>query len=55
MDSDAISPAEPALCAICARAPGTVDALWDHEPVRVCRDCFRHETGEEPDAIEDAA
>ena len=34
------------LCAICECAPAAVDALWDHEPVRVCVECFEYETGE---------
>jgi hypothetical protein len=50
MDTSALSPTEPARCAICEREPGTVDALWDHRSVRVCAPCFRYETGEEPAA-----
>jgi hypothetical protein len=54
MDTNAISPAEPKPCAICEREPGTVDALWDDKPVRVCARCFAYETGEDADDDEAA-
>jgi hypothetical protein len=30
----------PEPCALCEKAPGTIDAIDCDEPVRVCRDCF---------------
>lgn len=44
---------QPEPCAICEQEPGTVDARWDHELARVCADCFRYETGEDPEAADD--
>lgn len=37
-------------CAICEDALGRIDAEWDGEAVKVCRDCYKYETGEEPEA-----
>jgi hypothetical protein len=54
MESNHDSPASPVPCAVCERAPGTVEALWDHEPVRVCARCFAYETGEDADDDEAA-
>lgn len=31
-----------ALCWPCDRAPATIDAIDDSEPVRVCQRCFNH-------------
>ena len=37
----------PELCALCEREPASIDAVENHEPVRVCAACFAYETGED--------
>jgi len=36
---------EMTTCHICEKSPGTVDALSDDQPVKVCAECFEYETG----------
>jgi len=33
-------------CAICDGPYGLVDAISDDKPVKVCRSCYRYQTGE---------
>ena len=47
LDEGVVMPTEKP-CAICEKAEGTVDALWDDRKVKVCPECFHYETGEEP-------
>ena len=49
---DAAAPLDQTNCFLCEREPGTVEAICDDQPVRVCRHCFVIETGEDPGEFE---